>query len=75
MEKKQKKVNLLIKKNLVNLLKKKGIKCINSEVLVNLNDYFTKEMNSLAEAIKQEMLIQGKKTFDKSVLYKVYNKL
>ena len=74
MVKNRQKINLLIKKNLVDFLKEKGVKGVNSEVIETLNKYYLKDLDVLTELIKQEMLIQGKKTLDKNVLERVFDK-
>jgi hypothetical protein len=67
--------NLLIKRNLLKFLNKKGIYRVNKIVFGNLESYFLKEMDFLADMLKQEMVICGKKTLDSEVLAKVLKEI
>ncbi len=71
MVKKDNKDNLLIKSSLTTFLNNRGIKRISNDVFEIFNDYFIQELEVLSDKIKQEMIICGKKTFDKDVLKRV----
>lgn len=65
MIKNKKNNNLLIKHNLLNLMKKTGITRVNSEALLVLNDYIEKHMIEIINALKEEIIVKGKKTLKK----------
>lgn len=72
MEKNNKKVNTLIKKNqLITELNKKGIKRINSMALLKINQFLEGSLDELGSRLKEEIDIKGKKTLDKEDVERV----
>jgi len=76
MGKNNKKDNTLIKrKNLILELKKEGIKRVNLKAAIFLEQYFKKSLGVMAKLLKEEMLIQGRKTLKKEDIEKILEKM
>lgn len=76
MKKNKLKVNTLIKrKNLILALKRSGIKRISPGSVHLIEDFFAKSINSLASLLKEEILINGRKTLIKRDVQKAIKKL
>ena len=75
MEKTKKKNNTLIKrKNLILRIKKAGIKRVSPDAVCLLEKDLEKNLSSIIEKIKEEMIIQGRKTLKKHDVKKVFSK-
>jgi len=70
-----KNANALIKRNVEEVLREKGIKRVNSEVFLALEDYFSSELDMIADGLKEEIAIQGRKTLKKEDVEKVLEKM
>lgn len=76
MEKNNKKDNALIKrKNLILELKKEGIKRVNLKAAIFLEQYLKKYLSDMAKLLKEETLIQGRKTLKKEDVEKILEKM
>lgn len=75
MEKKIKKANMLIKKkNLIIEMKKLGIKRVSMDSILPLEKYFKEKLSNLISALKEEMIINGRKTLKKEDIKKILEK-
>ncbi len=70
-----KKTNALIKRNVEDVLRQKGIKRVNSEVFPVLEDHFFEELDKISDMLKEEITIQGRKTLKKEDVKKVLDKM
>tara|TARA_Y100000310_G_scaffold345610_1_gene467285 strand:- start:5829 stop:6074 length:246 start_codon:yes stop_codon:yes gene_type:complete len=67
--------NALIRKNVEEILRKKGIKRVNSEVFFVLEHYFSSELDRIVDGLKEEIAIQGRKTLKKEDVKKVLERM
>lgn len=74
MVKKQDKINLLVKRNLVDFLSEQGIKRVGEGSFELIEDYVFKNMEFLSEQFKEEMLVSCKRTLDKDIVKRVLSR-
>lgn len=65
MKKNKKKDNILIKRKIVEEMKKFGIKRVNASSLKFLDEYILNELKRLFRNLKEELVVKGKKTLNK----------
>ncbi len=76
MEKNNKKINTLIKrKNLVSKLKGAGIKRASSNAILLLERYVEENLDKIINALKEEMVTQGRKTLKTEDINNVLDKI
>ncbi len=76
MKKYKKSTNTLIKRNnLVALLKKQGIPRVSKEAWNALEDILENSIRKLCLALREEMLIQGKRTLKKEEIQQALKKI
>lgn len=75
MKKNNKKINTLIKrKNLILKLKKRGIKRANPKAILLLEKWLEQSLNSIIGVLREEMVVQGRKTLKKIDVQEVLKK-
>lgn len=68
--------NTLIKrKNLLILIKKAGIKRISKDALDLMEQYFKDELNILSNLLREEIMVNGRKTLKKEDILQVIDSL
>lgn len=75
MKKISKKNNILIKKNLINEIKKLGIKRVNPNSIIFLDIYILDKLRKMLGAVKDELKIYGKKTINPEDIKKVLDEV
>jgi len=70
--------NILIKRKLIDELRKNGINRINRDSLISLNEYVLNDLRRVFKVLREELIIRGKKTLEKKdvedVLDRINNK-
>ena len=70
--------NILIKRKLIDELRKNGINWINRDSLISLNEYVLNDLRRVFKVLREELIIRGKKTLEKKdvedVLDRINNK-
>ena len=70
--------NILIKRKLIDELRKNGIYRINRDSLISLNEYVLNDLRRVFKVLREELIIRGKKTLEKKdvedVLDRINNK-
>lgn len=76
MKKNNKKNNTLIKrKNLILRLKKAGLERLNPDSVLFLEEYFDENLDKMINSLKEEVIIQGRKTLRKKDVQNVLKKI
>jgi len=70
--------NILIKRKLIDELRKNGINRINRDSIISLNGYALNDLRRIFKVLREELIIRGKKTLEKKdvedVLDRINNK-